>query len=167
MRGGFRTLIVATCCVASVSAAEAPVIRPDGVGPIKMGMTVAQLSDALHQKFSMPEHKEDQGCFFVHPRVYPAVMIEDGKVVRVDVDQPGILTAEGVQVGDTEEHAKKVYGPRLKIEPSKYAGDEGGHYLTVLSNDRRYGIRFETEQGKITTFYAGTSAAIQYAEGCE
>jgi len=88
-------------------------------------------------------------------------------VVRVDVDQAGILTAEGVQVGDTEEHAKKVYGPRLKIEPSQNAGGEGGHYLTVLSSDRRYGIRFETEQGKITTFYAGTYEAIQYVEGCE
>jgi hypothetical protein len=28
------------------------------------------------------------------------------------------------------------------------------------------GIRFETEKGKITLFYAGTKTAIQYVEGC-
>ncbi len=94
-------------------------------------------------------------------------MIENGRLVRVDVEKPGISTVEGVQVGDTEVHAQSVYGSRLKIEASKYTGDEGGHYLTTQSADKRYGIRFETEKGRITEYYAGTYPAIQYVEGCE
>jgi hypothetical protein len=39
------------------------------------------------------------------------------------------------------------------------------HYLTIRSDDRHYGVRFETDQGKITMFYAGTYEAIQYVEG--
>jgi len=51
------------------------------------------------------------------------------------------------------------------VEPHKYIDD--GHYLTIRSADRKYGIRFETEKGKITGFYAGLYSAIQYVEGCE
>jgi hypothetical protein len=29
------------------------------------------------------------------------------------------------------------------------------------------GVRFETDKGKITTYYAGKYDAIQYVEGCE
>lgn len=91
-------------------------------------------------------------------------MIENGHLVRVDVDKAGVATDEGVQVGDSEERAKQVYGSRLKVEPHHYTD---GHYLTVRSQSGGYGIRFETEKGKIETFYAGTFEAIQYVEGCQ
>jgi len=37
----------------------------------------------------------------------------------------------------------------------------------VRSSTGTYGIRFETDAGKITTFYAGSYEAIRYVEGCE
>ena len=83
-------------------------------------------------------------------------------LVRVDVDKSGVATSEGVQVGDSEEHVKQVYGSRLKAEPHHYTE---GHYLTIRNGD--YGIRFETDEGKISTFYAGKIEAIQYVEGCQ
>jgi hypothetical protein len=36
----------------------------------------------------------------------------------------------------------------------------------VYLPDRRSGIRFATDHGKVTNFYAGTAQAIQYIEGC-
>lgn len=162
-----RTLAVVVVLVAVSLAADPWIVRPDGIGPVKVGMSLAQLNAALSERFSMPKEKEDQGCFFVgsegHP---PSFMIEDGRVVRVDVDAPGIFTAEGIQVGDTEAQAQKVYGSRLKVGAAAYTGPEG-HYLTVHAAGGRYGIRFETEDGKISTFYAGTFKAIQYIEGCQ
>ncbi len=92
-------------------------------------------------------------------------MIEEGHLVRVDVNEAGIATERGIGVGDTEDQVKKAYGA-LRIEPSKYTGDEGGRYLTIRDRDQRYGIRFETEKGKVTTFYAGKYEAVQYVEGC-
>jgi hypothetical protein len=97
-----------------------------------------------------------------HPHI--AFMIEDGHFSRVDVDAPGISTTEGVHVGDSEAQALRVYGTRLKIEAHQYI--EGGHYLTVRSRDSRYGTRFETDKGKIQSFYAGRFEAIQLVEGC-
>jgi hypothetical protein len=58
-----------------------------------------------------------------------------------------------------------VYGPKLKVSESQY--DPEGHYLTIQSEDGRNGIRFETEKGKIQTYYAGRFEAVQYVEGCQ
>jgi len=164
-----RILAVVVVLISASQAVDTWLVRPDGVGPVKVGMSLTQLNTAFHERFLMPKNKDDQGCFYVNPMTYPqiAFMIEDGHLVRVDVNKRGVSTAEGIQAGDAEARAKKVYGPKLKVEPSKYSGDEGGHYLTVRSGDGRYGVRFETEKGKITEFYAGTYTAIQYVEGCE
>jgi hypothetical protein len=86
-------------------------------------------------------------------------------VARIDVDAPGVFTFAGLQVGDSEAHARKVYGPKLKVSAHQYV--DTGHYLTVKSDDPRYGVRFETDNGKITMYYAGNYDAIQYVEGCE
>jgi len=141
-------------------------VRQDGVGPVKIDMKLSDLNTLLHEKFSMPENKDDQGCFYLNPTKHPhiAFMMEDGRLVRVDVDGPGVLTAQGIQVGDFEARALQVYGSGMKVQPQKYTE---GHYLTVRSSSGRFGIRFETDKGKIQAFYAGRFEAIQYVEGCQ
>lgn len=150
--------------IAICSAADGWVIRQIGIGPVKVGMSLSQLNTALHERFAMPKSKEDQGCFYVTATKHPQVsfMIEDRRLVRIDVDKAGVPTTEGVQVGDSEEHVKQVYGSRLKVEPQHYTD---GHYLTLRNGN--HGIRFETDEGKVSTFYAGAFEAIQYVEGCQ
>jgi hypothetical protein len=89
-------------------------------------------------------------------------MIENRRLVRIDVDKRGVANTEGVQVGDSDEHVKQIYGSRLKAEPHHYTD---GYYLTVQSG--KYGFRFETDEGKVSAFYSGTVEAIQYIEGCQ
>lgn len=148
-------------------AADTWVVREDGVGPVKIGVTLAQLNLTLHERFSMPAEKDDQGCFYVNPsrNNHVAFMIENGHLARIDVDKAGISTAAGIQVGDSESHARQVYGAAMKVSPHKYI--DTGHYLTVRSVNGRYGVRFETGKGKITSYYAGKYDAIQYVESCE
>lgn len=159
-------LFVCACLAAGSVAADTWVVREDGVGPAKIGMSLAQLSAALHQKLA-EEESGSENCFYVHARGHDhvAFMIEDGKLVRIDVDAPGVATATGIQVGDSEAHARQVYGAKLKTTEHKYI--DTGHYLTVRSIDGRHGVRFEADKGKIIMFYSGTYEAIQYVEGCE
>ncbi|MFZ0293810.1 MAG: hypothetical protein WAL52_09420 [Candidatus Sulfotelmatobacter sp.] len=162
-----RSLLATLLLVAtSVTAGDAWTIREDGVGPVKVGMTLAQLSAALHQKLAADE-QDEQGCFYINPRGHDNIsfMIIDGHVARVEVGAAGIKTTTGIQVGDSEAQVRKAYGARMKVTAHQYI--DTGHYLTVRSADGRYGIRFETDKGKITTFYAGKYDAIQYVEGCE
>ncbi len=144
------------------------VVRFNGIGPTKIGMTLQQLNTALNENFSLPKDKEEQDCFYVHPSKHPSVsfMILDDRFARVDVDERGTLTSDGIQIGNTEADAERVYGNKLKTTPHAYTGPEG-HYLTVLSKDKTHGIRFETDQGRIVRFYAGRVHAIQLVEGCQ
>jgi len=158
--------LVCISLVADSLAADNWVLRDNGIGPIKIGMSLSQLNAVLHERFSKPTQEwESQECFYVKPRRHPhiAFMIEDGRLTRIDVDGAGISTSTVVQVGDSESHALKIYGSKLKVEPAQYTE---GHYLTARSNDGHHGIRFETDQGKITMYYAGRYDAIQYVEGC-
>jgi len=52
----------------------------------------------------------------------------------------------------------------LKVIPHAYV--PGGHYLTMFSIDRKFGIRNESEDGVITRYYAGTAEAVSFIEGC-
>ena len=156
-----------TILAAGISMADDVwVVRENGVGPVEIGMTLSQLNTTLGESFAVPPNREDQACFSVSPAKHASIsfLIEQGLFARMDVDEPGISTAEGVQVGDSEAHALKAYGRRLEITPRH---DVEGHYLTLRSADGRYGIKFETEKGKIEAFYAGRAEAIQYVDGCE
>lgn len=157
--------LLCCCLVTGALASDTWVVREDGVGLVKIGMSLSQLNMVLSEKFSMPANKDDRECFYVNPKKHPhiSLMIENGRLVRIDVDSPGVRSSEGIQVGDSEEHVLKIYGARLKVEAHQYTD---GHYLTARSKDGHYGVRFETDQGKITTFYAGRYDAIQYVEGC-
>jgi hypothetical protein len=165
-----KRVALAVFVIASTIATVADdswVIRDKGIGPVKIGMSLPELNTVLREKFSMPENKDGQSCFYVDSAKHAGIgfMILDGRLARIDVVRPGVRTAKGIQVGDSEARALEVYGPKLKIEPHFYTAPQG-HYLTIRSSDSRYGIRFETDNGMIDMFYAGTSAAISLVEGC-
>jgi hypothetical protein len=163
----FAHILFAT--VAACTARHEWVVRFDGIGPVKTGMSLSELNAVLHEKFVLPQDDKDEAaCFYVNSSKHPGIafMIEEGHVTRIDVDRPGVSTAQGVRIGNSESRAMQVYGNKLKVEPHHYTAPEG-HYLTLLSADGRYGIRFETDEGKIVRFYAGQKEAIAYVEGCQ
>ena len=145
---------------------DAWVVREDGVGPIKIGMTPAQISATLHRKLTEDEFGTDN-CHYTHAPGHDqtSFMMIDGHLVRIDVEAPGIETSTGIQVGASEADVQRAYGAKVIVSADQYI--DNGHYLTVRSADGHRGIRFVTERGKVTMFYAGTYEAIQYVEGCE
>ena len=161
------TLMLLVLAGAALGADASWVIREDGVGPAKVDMTLAQLKTALHDRLIEEGDSGSDSCEYVKPAKHPQVsfMILDGRFVRADVVVRGIATTDGIQVGDSESDVRQRYGKKMTVEPHQYIDD--GHYLTLRSADGKYGVRFETEKGKITSFYAGRFSAIQYVEGCE
>lgn len=141
------------------------VLRQDGIDAVKIGMNLVQLNTVLHEKFTLPKDNDEQDCYIDGPAAHPQVsfMILNGRLARIEVDRRVVSTEAGIQVGDSEERVKQVYGSSLKVTPHAYTGPQG-HYLTTRSADGRYGIRFETDNGKITARYAGRFDAIQYSK---
>jgi len=168
-----RAIILATCMMAvtcTCSATDNWAVRPDGIGPISVGMKLSNLKSVLHLSYSIKraEDSDQQTCFYADLRDHPGIglMILNGRIARVDIDNHETQTIEGIHNGDSEAHARSIYGKRLKVTPHAYTAPEG-HYLTVRSTDGKYGIRFETDSGKIVRYYAGCVDAISLIEGCE
>lgn len=165
--------LLAVCAMAAActcSAADNWEVHPNGIGPIKVGMRLSELRTNLHLFCSIDwaQDSDQKTCFYanLHGHTGISLMILNGRVARVDIDNRDTQTVEGIHNGDLEAHALSVYGKRMKVTPHAYTAPEG-HYLTVHAPDGKYGIRFETDQGKVVRYYAGRVDAISYIEGCE
>jgi hypothetical protein len=150
-------------------------MRPDsiasvtvhGVGPLRVGMTLAEARKALGGALVIPRGADTLGCDYVTWRGGPRglhVMIDEGRIARVDVDSTSLATAAGARVGDSEERIRRLYPGRVAVTPHKY---EDGHYLTVnAAGDSSFAIVFETAKGRVTRYRAGRRPAVEYVEGC-
>lgn len=150
------------------ASAEEWRISTSGLGPAKIGMTVAEAAQALQRELMVDGEIDSPRCYYVKPHppiIGLAIMVSHGRVVRFDVTEPGITTLSGLGVGDTEARVIEVLGSSIEITPHKYLAPEG-NYLTLWSENRRFAVRFETHLGKVTSFYAGRLPEVRHVEGC-
>jgi hypothetical protein len=155
---------------AANAARETPsdtMVTARGIGALVTGMTVAEASAALRGALVLPAGADSAGCTYAFWRGGPAgvrVMVENGRVARVDVDSAGIRTVAGAGVGDSEERVERLYGGRATVSPHKY---EDGHYVTVTDPmDSTFALVFETRDGTVTRYRAGLRPQVDYVEGC-
>ena len=158
--------------------AEEPRLTMEGYGPARIGMTRDALSSALGAPVVVPDiyaGEDPNGCIQVYAgspatptrslREDVIYMLVEGRLARIDVVEPTVESLSGIRVGKPEADVLRTYGGRIASSPHFY-GDAGDHYLTLRSQDGRLGMRFETIEGKVTAFRAGTAEAIEYVEGC-
>ena len=147
-----------------------------GIGPLKVGMRVADVARATGLRVKLPPAAQGTECQFASlvggPR-NTGFIASFGIVRRVDVwsipDDNGvyrrrspIATTRGVKIGQTEDDVAAAYG-KVSREPHKYV--EGGEYLTFKT--RRGRIIFETDaKNRITAIRAGLAPEVGFIEGC-
>ena len=108
-------------------------------------------------------------CDYLRPADGPAglaFMVEQGRIVRVDVDSAGPVTTEGAAVGMSEAEIRARY-PGARSMPHKYA--ERGRYLVVTSADPADSSRrliFETDGARVVRYRAGLVPQVEYVERC-
>ncbi len=136
-----------------------------GVGPVRLGMSIAKLQAATGVAVTIDEPAEN-GCTFAYttdPSRRIAFMLSDGVVSRIDVEAPGFRTASGVRVGDSESRLRSLYAGRFRVTPHAYVE---GHYITIRSRDRRFALVFETDGRVVTSFRVGRLPEVLWVEGC-
>lgn len=167
----WRGMICVTALLVGMASASAADWRLStaGYGPARFGMTLDEAARALGVELVVDGAVDEPLCYYTRP--VPAieglmVMVSEGRVVRFDVDAPGVVTRSGLGVGDDEARVLEVLGSAsVEVTPHKYAAPDG-NYLTIWSADRQAAVRFETLNGKVTTFYAGRVPEVTYVEGC-
>jgi uncharacterized membrane protein len=138
-------------------------ITARGLGPVRVGMTVAEASAAL----GMPLAGADAAgeCIYVRPsRELAGVMfmVVNGAIARVDVSAGDVATEEGVRVGDSSESVRELYAGRVTASPHKYTD---GQYLTIAP-DAQHRIVFEIERQQVTRYRGGRLPEVEWVEGC-
>lgn len=151
--------------------APAPMLTPEGWGPLRIGMTRAEVEAALGP--------EPARCDQFRPARAPEgmlVMVEDGRLTCISlVKGTAIRTDRGLGPGATAAVVRNAYGGALKSEPHTYV-DPPGEYLTYwtigapAADDRpapdARGVRYEIDDDRrVSMIHAGASS-IQYVEGC-
>jgi hypothetical protein len=169
MKRAFRALLIAISFAAGpVIAAENWLLSFGRLGPVQVGMASEAVSKIFLGEVIREPTPDDPDCYYISPKVggdSVAFMVTQGQISRIDVSAPGIYTADGIQVGDTEERVESFHGKKLVIEPHPFLAPEG-NYLTLLNGKGSLAIRFETYQGLVTAIYTGKFPEIDYAEGC-
>jgi len=149
-------------------------LTPDGWGPLRIGMTRAEVVAAAGEDAN-PEAvggPDPASCDEFRPRDAPGgvlVMIQDVVLTRITVSRnPDISTPAGFRVGDSGAAVVEAYGARARVAPHKYWAAPA-RYVTVwspLSQSDPRGIRYETgPEDRVVHIHAG-GPSIEYVEGC-
>jgi hypothetical protein len=170
-----RTLPGATDASPS-AAAPAPLPKSwqlslRGLGPVRVGMSVAQAGVALGRPLRKTSAvPSSSNCTYFEiaegpPGIY--FMEIHGRIARIDVMNPQVETRSGARVGLSERQVLALYPGQIQIERHHYV--EGGHYLVYTPKDRverAFSMTFETDGSKVTSYRAGEKVAVGYVEFC-
>ncbi len=162
-------------------APSSDVITSQGWGPLKIGMTLDEVTAAAGAD-SNPDDvggPEPEFCDQFRPADAPEgvlVMIEEGKLTRISlIELSTVKTDKGLGLGDTAAAVKAAYGANAIASPHKYQ-DAPAEYITVWDGGPRTepyvqdaaarGLVYEIDgTGKVGAIHAG-GPSIQYVEGC-
>ncbi len=153
----------------------------NGIGPVRVGMTVAEAERAAGVTFRLQDPPgRDVSCYYMVPNrgvrglafmvILPQAGRPDrqqGRIARVDIaSNSPVLTISGAGIGDFEARIRTLY-PGIQSSPHAYIGN--WRYLTLVPQnevDRAYRLVFETDGRRVRSFRAGKLPEVDYPEGC-
>ena len=169
------------------AAMGALVIRPDGIGPWKVGVSYAEISKTAPLELqyssettgSADEKPTGRGCeYFVMAENWPGLgfMFEEDVLTRIDLFDPNgseelpdpidAVTENGVKIGESKAKVVTAYGASMEVTPHPYLDDEGSYLSVMPAGSSPHGIIFETFGETITSLRVGDRNSVQYIEGC-
>ena len=139
----------------------------DGLGPVRIEMTVAEAAAALGGRLVVRTDL-DPGCdhLGLKDATSPRYMVVQDRIVRIEVENRGYPTAEGIRVGDDDDRVLAVYAGRVEARPHKYV--DGARTLVVTpARGAQRRIVFETDAaGRVTRYRVGRMPEVEWVEGC-
>ena len=151
-----------------LAAAAAWPLTPDGWGPVRIGMTQAQVARALGVVPRGEPVEPGETCVEQISDKHPGMwfMFEDGRLTRISIGEHSrVTTPRGIGLGATSAAVRQAYPKGLKAEPHHYEG-RPAEYLTYWTQAGKRGVRFEIDaRRRVDTIHAG-GPSIQYVEGC-
>jgi hypothetical protein len=135
-------------------------LRVDGIGPIRVGMTLAQARAAAGRPLELRGTEFCQSLVPAGARPFVTlVATAPGDVVDVVSAGPGTKTVSGIRIGSTEQEVLSAYGDRAQVlNPGEQV-----HRIVYRAADSSlggYALVFEVGDGRVTAMNAGTDAVL-------
>lgn len=161
-------------------------VKLTSVGPVVVGMTVDQISQAagvaLTRQPDFDQAMAEKNCAYVSPATIPgyspppesgnksplAFMIVDGKLARIDVLGGDFSTDKGIKVGSSETEVTTAYGGGSPLPARAFVGPPY-RYLTASpkdAEDQGYKMVFESDGAKVVNYRVGKQPEVENRQGC-
>jgi hypothetical protein len=166
---GALVLSCSSIAVAAPRLSSTSKTQTDGIGEVRVGMTVKQAVKAAGVNLVPSYNESNYECRYVQPQSGPkniGMMVSKDRIVRIDIYKgSSIKTLKGAGIGDSEAKIKSLYPRRIEMSPHKYTK---GHYLTFVPADRadQHRIVFETDGRRVLQYRVGKLPDVEYIEGC-
>lgn len=181
----FFTLLIGTIVIfvfwvtavnAQAQLTERSKLALNGIGPIRVGMTVDEASESAGIKLTRSGSggRDEYQCSYVEPKGEPkgiAFMVTKGRIARVDISSKSITTIKGAKIGDTEDRIISLYPGQIQVttHPYQRLPLTNQKYLTFVPKDaadKNYRIIFETSKNRVERFRSGKIPEVEAVEGC-
>lgn len=160
---------------AQASLTENSKLAINGIGPIRVGMTVDEASRAAGVKLVFVASGPDGvSCSQFKPEGELkdiAFMVTKGRIARVEIRDKRITTIRGARIGDTLDRIISLYPGQIQIIKAPLTSRPEGNskHLTFVPKDaadNNYRIIFETTFDRVREFRSGKLPEVEFLEGC-
>jgi len=136
-------------------------VRPDGLGPYKVGARYENLGKTFGG-LQPAVKSEDFNCMVAQSKRYPNVRVTFVRkvVARVDI-AGGFASDRGVRVGDPFAKLLRVYGDAVKPHP------EHADWMMVSTGSGELATRYMMRAGRVAAIHAGQRPLLQAQNGCK
>ena len=141
------------------------VIGFDGVGPIKLGMTIAEARKAARTGI-VGGSEVTKGCRHdtVLPRRFGLTTLRfEGKIRVLYVRRTAMPTAKGIRVNDSLARLQSKYGSKLVERPSDVSPETR---IFELHGKGTREIQFSVKADRIVQIATGRRPEVDFSEGC-
>ncbi len=163
--------VIAVADADDAQLTAAATITTGGLGPVRVGMTAEEATEASGLVFVAPAPgvvEATPGCGFGRVDGFDGVgfMLIDGAIARVDVFSGPTATASGAMIGSTEDEIKTLFPGVITVSPHQYVD---GNYLTLTPTAESlvdFRVVFETDGQVVTSYRSGRTPEVEWIEGC-
>ncbi len=174
------TIVIVSMWATSVNAqtelTENSKLALNGIGPIRVGMTVDEASLAAGIQLIKQHTVElnEYQCSYLKPKGEPegiSFMVTKGRIARVNINNKRITTIRGAKIGDTIDRIISLYPGQIQIIKAPLTSRPEGNskHLTFVPKDaadKNYRIIFETTFDRVREFRSGKLPEVEFLEGC-
>ncbi len=134
-------------------------LRVDGIGPVRVGMSLDQARAAAGIPLELVRTEHCQSLRPSAASPFVTLIATAGDAVDVVTVGPQVATVSGIRIGSTEQQVLAAYGDRAQVvNPG-----EPLHRIVYRAADpslQRYALVFEISDGKVASMRAGTDAVL-------